>query len=474
VPLSVDVNDLSFRYPSYPGYESIPLLAHLDLRVEEGCCVRILGPPDCGKTTLARILCGLAPGYTGGECTGAVTVAGVNVRASRPCDLLEHIGIAFQSPDEQFLTTRCSSEVAFPLESLGLERAEMAKRAADALAWAGLEGHGDRAPITLSGGEKRRLLLACLRAARARVWLLDETVDEIDAAFRGRCLRDLRAFGVTVLLMAAKELPLADVRVDQTWSFGDGRLSLADSDRRSTSGRPPLAKGPARERRIGTTSPATPAKGRETLVARGLALAFGGEGSFRLDAAELDLTAGEVVALTGPNGAGKTTLARILCGLLRPQRGTIRVVRGGRLVTDDARGLRTAVGYVFQDPDHQIFLPTIREELAYGLTEAGLPPADLEIALEGARERFSLPALAAPPSLLGYGTRKRIQMAVYYLLDRAVVILDEADAGLTRADFAAAVGAFREKGCSIIAITHDEEIAASLADRVLRMVDGVL
>jgi energy-coupling factor transporter ATP-binding protein EcfA2 len=139
-----------------------------------------------------------------------------------------------------------------------------------------------------------------------------------------------------------------------------------------------------------------------------------------------------------------------------------------------ADALRSSVAYVFQNPDYQIYLPTVGEELEYGLLEAGAGAAEREASIARVIDLFRLPPVDAPPALLSYGTRKRLQMAVYYLLPRPVVILDEADAGIGREDFAAGVEAFSARGSSVLFISHDIDHTGRLAHRVLVMERGVL
>jgi energy-coupling factor transport system ATP-binding protein len=455
----LEVRDLSFRYPSYPGFESRPLFEHLDLEVRAGQCVRVLGGPETGKSTLARVLCGLVPRYTGGEIRGDVRVAGNDCRAVRPCDQIETVGITFQNPDEQIVTTRCSSEVSFPLESLGVEPREIRSRVDAALGWAGLGEHAGRSPLTLSGGEKRRLLLACLHALRPGLWLLDETVEEIDAGFRTTLVRHLRETGATAVFFASKELALEAASLDATYLLAGGRLVAASSP----AGPAPRDLFPSRVSR-----PA--ASRREVLGGEGIELAFRG-GGFRLAVDRISVADGEVVALTGANGAGKTTLARVLCGLARPQRGEVRLGGAGPAAPEL---LRSAVAYVFQNPDYQLYLPTVGEELEFGLLEAGVEPAERARRVREAVDLFRLAPPEAPPALLSYGMRKRLQMAVCYLLRRAVVILDEADAGLAREEFAAALLSFTSQGASVIVISHDQDLTRGLADRVLSMEHGAM
>lgn len=426
--------------------------------------MRVLGAPESGKSSLARIACGLVPRYSGGELSGDVRVGGIDVPASRPCDLIERVGITFQNPDEQLVTTSCAAEAAFPLESLGVDPEEISGRVHEALAWSGLGAHASRNPLTLSGGEKRRLLLACLHAVRPALWVLDETVEELDVQFRTELLRFLRKSGASAVLFAAKELALGDERLDATYFMEAGALRKAQ--------RPPSRSRPASTR----APPRAPAGSTEVVLsARGLEYGFAGaSGGFELSAPELMIHAGEVVALAGPNGAGKTTLARILCGLVPPRRGEVLIAGAEGLVRAESGTLRSTVAYVFQNPDYQLFLPTVGEELDYGLVEARVGAAERAGRVAEAIGLFGLPPPEAPAALLSYGTRKRLQLAVYYLLPRSVVILDEADAGLGREDFAAAVAAFVKRGSAVLFISHDVELSGRLADRVLTMERGVL
>jgi energy-coupling factor transporter ATP-binding protein EcfA2 len=179
---------------------------------------------------------------------------------------------------------------------------------------------------------------------------------------------------------------------------------------------------------------------------------------------ELDLCPGETAALVGPNGCGKTTLAKCLCGLLTPQRGQIHGA--------EKQPLETQVAYIFQNPDYQIFLPTVEEELAYGLKEQGLGREEIARRVREAAEIFRLPALNVPPTVMSYGARKRLQAAVYYLLDRKVYIIDEADSGITLTDFSEMIDALKREDRAILIITHNDRIGSYYADRTIAMEEG--
>lgn len=187
---------------------------------------------------------------------------------------------------------------------------------------------------------------------------------------------------------------------------------------------------------------------------------------------DFKLYPGEVCTLAGPNGCGKTTLAKLLCGLYSPDKGIINLSGTGGKPTAIPTKLRTSVAYVFQNPDYQIFLPTVQEELAYGLKEKGMKPKEIEIRINEAIRLFRQPALDTPPSLMSYGTRKRLQAAVYWLLERPIAILDEADSGLSFKDFSEIIHLFKRSSRTLLIITHNEAVARQFSERIILMKEG--
>ena len=186
----------------------------------------------------------------------------------------------------------------------------------------------------------------------------------------------------------------------------------------------------------------------------------------------LEIERGTVCALVGPNGSGKSTLARVLCGLAAPQAGSIRLDDGEGWKAASRGDLTRRVGYLFQNPDHQIYLPTVGEELALGLKGRGLSKSRVDELVEEAVERFSLPGTRAAPALMSYGMRRRLQAAVYWLLDRDMLILDEMDSGLTTRDLAAVMREICRRAACLVLITHDMQFARAAADRIIVLGEG--
>jgi energy-coupling factor transport system ATP-binding protein len=215
-------------------------------------------------------------------------------------------------------------------------------------------------------------------------------------------------------------------------------------------------------------------RGRPLLEAENLRYRYPGEKGFELKVERLAIPRGGTLAVVGDNGSGKSTLARLLCGLLTPDSGEVRVAEGSASAAADPAVLSRFTAYVFQDPDLQIFLPTVAEELGYGLRLQGLPAPAVAAHVADTATLFGLTRLQSPPALLSYGARKRLQSAVYYLLDKPLLIFDEGDSGLSAAEFLRLVGLFKGPGRGILVITHDLGLAGLLADRVVRLEKGKL
>jgi len=185
---------------------------------------------------------------------------------------------------------------------------------------------------------------------------------------------------------------------------------------------------------------------------------------------DLEIPDGAFVAILGQNGSGKTTLVRQFNGLLLPTRG--RVLVYGRDTRECSRGeLARQVGYVFQNPDHQIFCPTVREEIAFGPHNLGLPRDEVNRRCEEAMEYFGLTRYAdAPPAVLGFGLRRKISIAAIYTMQPQVFILDEPTAGLDwrlTLDLMHLVQEMHSRGHTIILVTHDIKVAAQFAELTL-------
>jgi energy-coupling factor transport system ATP-binding protein len=483
-------------------------LAGVDCELPPGALAVVMGASGAGKSTLARCLTRIVPCFLPGEVTGDVTLLGVSVHGRRVGELAGTIGMVFQDFEAQLFSTDVTQEVIFGLEHTGVPPADMTPRVTRALAAVGLAGFEGRDPTTLSGGEKQRLAIAGLLALRPPVMVLDEPTTDLDPAGRVEVLHTLaalRAEGLALVVIEhdAAAAAAADVllflRDGHVLARGMPAALLADVALCAAAGvRPPdvcrvfaalglpdppldLPTAAARLRGLGlvpvapaAVEPAHPA-GPPLLEVRGLHHSYP-DGRQALTDVSLTIRRGECVALIGRNGSGKTTLAKHLNGLLAPTAG--HVTLAGRQVADlPLEELAQRVGYVFQDPDHQLFAATVAEEVAFGPQNVGLPPAEVEARVAEALAAVDLYERDADPFLLDKGARQRLAVASILALRPEALVLDEPTTGLDFPEQQRMLALLRRlhaAGQTIVIVTHTPWLIAEYVERVILLRDGRL
>ncbi len=471
----LDVTQIFFKYPDYPGLKGRDVLEDVSFEIKPGEICVIAGGPESGKSTLAGISAGLIPLHTGGRLSGQVFLGDTNVLNTPPAKLVGERGIVFQDPEKQIITTVCGAETAFPLESLGVEKRLMQTAVTKALESAGLAGYEQVSTSALSGGEKKKLGLAGLFAVSPGLWILDETIEELDKPTRHLIMKSLRDSGAAVILFTSKFLETFDEYADSLYILKDRRISVkhrlpASSElKKLLQDNDLLYKTDIQERILSDKDPADSAESLSRPVIETSDISYQyPNADFAVSEIDLHLSEGEVLALAGRNGCGKSTLARVLCGLLEPGQGAIKI----DAQPADSGLLNRCVAYMFQNPDYQIFLPTVEQELSWGLREAGFSSAIIHEKVNEAAALFKLPAMDTPPAMMSFSARKRLQAAVYYLLKRRVFILDEADTGLSFREFTSLLELLKKECSGIILITHNIEVIPDTCNRVICMDKG--
>lgn len=494
----------------YPEADA-PALDGIDFAIGQGELVAVMGASGAGKSTLLKCLTGIVPSFVPARVAGERRAFGRDATTLAPGDLAGRVGVVFQDFEAQLFSTSCALEVGFAPQQLGLPRDVIEARTRRALALVGLDGFAARDPATLSGGEKQRLAIAGILALEPQVVLLDEPTTDIDPDGKRailELLRTLRAEGIAIVLV--EHDVLAAEAADRLVLLTGGRIVadgatatlLGDVARLEQCGiRPrdldvirhrlalpgPLASVDAAEsalRARGTTPAADPPAfeapqsephaAAPLLAVDDLRFAYD-EGRVALDGVTLDIAAGEYVALIGQNGSGKTTLAKLLNGLLAPSGGSVR------LDGKDLRGLRLGaiahdVGFVFQDPDHQLFCDSVAEEVAYGPRHLGLGADEVE---KRVARMLDVCALAdrrgMDPFLLRKGERQRLAIAAVLATEPRVLILDEPTTGLDHREqdaILALLAQLHRAGRTIVVITHAPWLVAEHATRAILLSHG--
>ena len=492
----------------YPG-ATHPVLKDISLELPDGQLILLIGPSGAGKSTLLRCLNGLVPHFSGGVLSGRVRVAGLDPVAATPQLLSQHVGFVFQDPEAQFVTDQVEDEIAFALENASMPPQAMRVRVEETLDLLGLTPLRDRSLQQLSGGERQRVAIAAALALRPKLLILDEPTSQLDPKSAEDVLNALvrlnHDLGLTILLAEhrlERVLPFVDSVISLP-AADDGALLYADTlaAMQAVELVPPLvAVGKAlgwqplpltikeglrfsrpwlaAQRQAGTVLPLqrreSQRPGEPTLQARGLRVRLRQQEILR--GVDLSLWPGEIVVLMGRNGAGKTTLLRTLVGLLRPWAGDVSIgsrPHAGRTVAEICR----QVGYLPQDPNSLLFAESVQDELlvtlhnhqgAGALQQEGFPSQLL--ARLGLADKA-----AAYPRDLSVGERQRVALAAVTVTQPATLLLDEPTRGLDyRAKLALEqlLRGWRDDGRAILVVTHDVELAAVIADRVILMSQG--
>ncbi len=497
----IDFRDVSMTYEGAPA----PVLDGVTLSVGEGELCLVIGPSGSGKSTLLGCVNGLVPHFTGGALRGDVSVAGRSTRDNHPRDLADMVGYVGQDPVAGFVTDAVEDELAYAMESLAVVPAVMRKRVEETLDLLGIVDVRGRPLATLSAGQQQRVAIGAAMTAHPRVLVLDEPTSALDPQGAEEVLAALRRLvhdlGLTILV--------AEHRLERVVQLADSVLLLqkaggvvkgSPADVLATSplvppvvelGRlagwqpVPLSVRDARRRapelldRLPATDP-EPLPGGigwvesgapETVLARTESLVAGYRGVTALRDVDCAFRAGEVVAVMGRNGSGKSTLLKALMGLVSPTAGSVTVAGASPGSLRPSSMVRLA-GLVPSQPTDILYAESVGEECRTADSDAG--------AVAGTcRSLLSTLAPDVPderhPRDLSEGQRLVLAMCVVLAAAPPLLLLDEPTRGL---DYAAKrrlvemLTAVARDGRGVVLATHDVELVADVAQRVVVLADG--
>jgi energy-coupling factor transport system ATP-binding protein len=508
---------------TYPG-RAEPALLDVSVDIPEGAFALVVGATGAGKSTLLRAANGLVPHFSGGRFTGSVTVAGRSTLAHPPRQLADVVAFVPQDASSSFVVDRVEDELAYGMENLGVPVERMRRRVEEMLDLLDIDALRSRSVRALSGGERQRVAIAAALAAGPRILVLDEPTSQLDPQGAEDVLAALQRLvhdhGMTVII-AEHRLERVAGFVDLALGCREGAVCIgAPSDVLDELGAgPPVARlgralgwaptpltvrdartralvkhgpGPqpphddrsdARRRRNAGRDAA--GDGDNMLLARRLSAGYGSADV--LHDVDVRVAAGEILAVMGRNGAGKTTLLRCLAGVHRPSRGS--VVFAGR---PPRPGVDVAL--CPQDPDAVLFAETVRDEIeatarARGRRDrsrearrrrraapdageadaAAAPSADVLVRLDLA------PEASRHPRELSAGQRLLVASGAVAVTGAPVLMLDEPTRGLdpdAKATLAEFLRVHADRGNAVVVSTHDVELAASIATRIVMLAGG--
>lgn len=473
-------------------------LDDVTLEVCRGERVCVLGANGSGKSTLASVICGLlAPDEGDVELTGhAVCTGGVpDLAAYR--DARRQLGLVFQNPDDQIVTSVVADDVAFGPENLGVPRAQISARVARELRRVAMEKYAHADPSRLSGGQRQRVCIAGALAMEPAVLVLDEPSSLLDVRGRTAIMRvmgRLAAAGATLVhvthfmdealaadrvvvmqhghvalegtpdeVFAAKNAQVIEA-LGLEMPF-EARLAVALRQAGAAGGAIAAPGAPSDEKPAACAPAAEPL----AILARDLGFSYGPDAQ-ALDGVSLEVPVRATTAIVGQTGSGKSTLLRLLCGLEAADAGSLTVC-GINAATKRGRcQVRRAVGYVMQHPERQLFAQTVAEDVAFGPRNQGLSAAEVERRVAHALDLVGLADRRdASPFELSGGQQRLAAIAGVLAMEPELLVLDEPTAGLDprgRARLRALMADLAAHGVTLLQVTHSMEDAAR-ADHVV-------
>jgi energy-coupling factor transport system ATP-binding protein len=542
MPPAVELIDLWWRYPSYGGEGHQYALRGINLRVDEGEFLAIVGPSGAGKSTLCYAMAGVIPhmfsppyGEEPEHFRGEVRIEGETLTklemvedpsgARRPAFTgrkyaAPTAGLLLQDPENQFLRMDLLHEVAFGAELLGLPEDEIERRVREAMEIVGL---GSLFPIAhlvhpseLSGGQKQRAAIASFLAMRPRILILDEPTSDLDPMGKlevmGAIDRLRREHDLTIILV--EHNPEVIMRHADRVAVMDNGEVVAVGGVEEIYSDPDLLRGhglyPSDVSRIGQEAglryggripisveeglealrrerpdfsrvepDGEPARGEPVIEVEGVHYWYE-DGTYALRGVDFRIHDGEFVGLIGQNGSGKTTISKLIAGVYGrfKGRGDIRVMGASLRDRRVAERVPLHVGYVFQNPDHQIFMRRVYDEVAYGLRNLRLPSGEVDARVREALERVGLShKVDEDPVFLSRGERRRLTVASIIAMRPRVLIVDEPTTGqdfrMTE-DIMSLLSQLNREGSTVIVITHDMSMVAEHLRRVIVMHFGVV
>ncbi|HHW42171.1 MAG TPA: energy-coupling factor ABC transporter ATP-binding protein [Syntrophomonadaceae bacterium] len=504
-----EIENLTYFYPE----SDAPALENVNLHIEEGELLLIVGGSGSGKSSLARLLAGLIPDFYGGKLAGRILFRGKKLSELGPRLLNTQVGIVFQDPEKQLVMTTVEAEIAFGLENLGLPQEEMFRRVSEVLSFLGLTSLKHEFTANLSGGQKQKVALAAVLAMQPRVLILDEPTSQLDPPaadeFFNLVERLNKEMGYTVVLI--------EQRLERCFHLAD-RLAVMENGKILRCGPvkevarwevenslpfiPPVAKffatlhvpslpltvkeGRKELKRFYSEPPAfrkdkprhphllpvqETRQGQGVLEVKNVWFTYP-NGKEALKGVTLRVNKGEFAVVIGENAAGKSTLLKQMVGILKPGRGKV-LVMGKDTRTVSLPELARHIGYLAQNPNDYLFQDTVEEELRFTLDNLGLE--DGGAIDEVLRKLGIIQYRKVNPRDLSSGERQRVALAAILVAKPTLLVLDEPTRGIDyrlKKELGSFLAGLAEEGLTVLMVTHDMEFAAEYAGRIIMMFDG--
>lgn len=515
----IELSHFNFYFPD----GETPFLKDINLSIEPGEFVAVIGSSSSGKSTLGLCLTGIYPHVLEGRTEGTIRVSDIDVTTSDTTEITTKIGIVFQDPDSQFCNLFVDEEVAFGPENLCVERDKIETRIEKYLKFVNLDGFNMRRTSELSGGQKQRVAIAAVLAMEPDVLVLDQPTANVDPSGKEDIFETLyklnQETGKTLILIEHQIDKLIRY-VDKLVVMDNGRILYQGSPRDvlQAHGReleltyglwiPEVSRTGLLLREYGTepipfpitvdeladvieknislfqrpslsanADPSAPDAQYESVISvKDVRFGYPSKSNV-LNGVSFNIKKGSIVSLMGENGSGKTTISKMLIGLLRPNSGSIQIA-GIDAVRVSLNEICKKVGYVFQYPDHQFVCDTVYDEVAYGLKRFAYSEEEVAQIVSETIAVTELQGLEKRhPFTLSMGEKRRLSIATMLVYHPDILILDEPSAGLDYKNchhMMQVLAKLNREGVTIIMISHTTYLVARYSQQVLVMDNGMI
>lgn len=466
----IELKNVSFSYR--PGYKENGI-QDINLLIKDGETVLICGESGCGKTTLLRLMSGLAPKYYEGKLEGVILINGESIKEKDISQLAGTISTVFQNPKSQFFSLTTKSELAFGCENIALPQEEIKRRIEKVCLQFKLENFMERSLFQLSGGEKQRIACASVSALEPQHVLLDEPSSNLDwDAIHDlhKCIRLWKMEKKTVVVVEHRLFYLVNL-ADRVIYMKDGHICedipIHEFKKRS---RNEITKMGLRALNLDVKiDKETPVTENRFIRFENVSYTYPGTRNASISIEDERIPIGEIVGIVGRNGAGKSTFVRCFCGLESKMKGNITI--DGVKIT--AKQCRRICYIVLQDVNHQLFGKSVEEEVAIGLK---MSKNEKKTKANEVLKIFDLfEKKEEHPMSLSGGERQRTVIAGAVAEEREVLIFDEPTSGLDyrhMQEFSEVLKTLREKGKSIFVVSHDLEFLCRCCTAFVHIKEG--
>ncbi len=454
----LEAQGLEFAYT-----DSTQVLRSADVSIQKGDLVLLTGSTGSGKSTLALCLSGLIPRSIHGELAGSIRIDDVDISTLSMSEISRRVAMVQQDTEGQLATLQVQDEVAFGPENFTIPEGEVLNRVEDSLNAVNCEHLRHRSTNALSGGEKQRVVIASVLACEPGYLILDEPTSNLDPRGVSRLqtiIQDLKERGVGILCIEHKVTPLIN-QADEILEMRDGQITTHQPQKVEYQ-----IENPCRITESGTTP-----------VISIDDVSFSYESRPAIDEISLNFYSGEIIAVMGDNGSGKTTLLYLAAGLLEPDSG-ISYLDGKQVSKLDAQQIASSVGFVFQNPNNQIFESTVWAEQTL---VADFLPIELQPFLERARSLLTQTSLISMkernPFTLSHGQKRRLNITSVTAHQPRVFLLDEPFVGQDKNGEEFVIRTVlneAEHGGTCLVVTHNADFVRRYCNRIIFLKDGKL